>query len=66
MRSSKEAGCFPYRSSTVCYIEVFPDGTIQQLSNKTEKLSALAHSSTSRICLAWAVQSVPMLRCRDE
>ena len=55
MRSSKESGCFPYRSSTVCYIEVFPDGSVQQLSTKDEKLRALmnAENGKSKIYAVW-------------
>lgn len=31
MRSAKESGCFPYKSKLVCFMEVFPDGTITQI-----------------------------------
>lgn len=40
MRSAKEAGCFPYRSKIVCYMELTNDGNIKQLTNKNEKLEA--------------------------
>ena len=36
MRSAKEAGCFPYGSTVVCYIEAFPNGEVRQLSTKPE------------------------------
>ena len=46
MRSSKETGCFPYSSKTVCYIEVFPNGDIHQLG-KT-KLTPISTQKAER------------------
>ena len=53
MRSAKEAGCFPYGSNTVCFMEVSANGEIKQLSNHTEKRNAYmnALSGTSKILL---------------
>lgn len=31
MRNAKESGCFPYKSKLVCFMEVFPDGTIASI-----------------------------------
>lgn len=58
MRSSKEAGCFPYRSKVVCYMEVFPDGNIRQLKETNEKLEAYmnANSGRSTIYAVWPGQ----------
>lgn len=58
MRSAKEAGCFPYSSKQVCYIEVFPDGQIRQLCNSQEKLDAYfnAHCGSSKIIAVWPGQ----------
>ena len=55
MRSAKEAGCFPYSSSVVCYFEVFSDGSVKQLTNKNEKLNAYvnANSGKSTIYAVW-------------
>ena len=55
MRSAKEAGCFPYSSSVVCYFEVHSDGSIRQLTNKSEKLNAYvnANSGKNTIYAVW-------------
>lgn len=55
MRSSKETGCFPYSSKTVCYIEVFPNGDIHQLVESKDKINAYfnAKSGESRILAVW-------------
>jgi hypothetical protein len=55
MRSAKEAGCFPYGSNTVCFMEVSANGEIKQLSNHTEKRNAYmnALSGTSKIYAVW-------------
>ena len=58
MRSAKEAGCFPYRSKVVCYMELSSDGKIKQLTNKNEKLEAYlnAKSGVSQILAVWPGQ----------
>jgi len=58
MRSAKEAGCFPYRSKLVCYMELSNDGNIKQLSNRNEKLEAYlnAKAGISRILAVWPGQ----------
>ena len=58
MRSAKEAGCFPYRSKLVCYMELTNDGNIKQLSNKNEKLEAYlnAKAGISKILAVWPGQ----------
>ena len=58
MRSAKEAGCFPYRSKVVCYMEVFPNGEVKQLSTKAERLDAYfdAYGGTSKIIAVWLGQ----------
>ena len=48
MRSAKETGCFPYSSKRVCYIEVFPDGTVKQVSSVMEKKEAFENVSCQR------------------
>lgn len=55
MRSAKESGCFPYYNSLICYMEVFPDGTINQLQSKTDRLAAYlnAKSNKSKIYAVW-------------
>ena len=58
MRSAKEAGCFPYRSKLVCYMELTNDGDIKQLSHKNEKMEAYlnAKAGNSRILAVWPGQ----------
>lgn len=58
MRSAKEAGCFPYRRKTVCYMEVFPNGDINQLSTRQELKDAFYHavSGKSKIVAVWPGQ----------
>lgn len=58
MRSAKEAGCFPYGSDTVCFMEVSANSEIKQLSNKTEKRTAYlnAVSGVSKIYAVWPGQ----------
>lgn len=58
MRSAKDAGCFPYRSKVVCYMELSCDGKIKQLSTKNEKLEAYlnAKSGISQILAVWPGQ----------
>lgn len=58
MRSTKEAGCFPYRSKLVCYMELSNDGNIKQLSTRNEKLRAYinAKAGTSKIFAVWPGQ----------
>ncbi len=55
MRSSKEAGCFPYDSKTVCYMELSKDGNIEQLITKESKLKAFinAKDGDSKILAVW-------------
>lgn len=55
MRSAKEAGCFPYNRRDVCYMEVFPDGTINQLSSDSEKYEAASRAkrNMSAIYAVW-------------
>ena len=55
MRSTKEAGCFPYGSNTVCFMEVSANGEIKQLTNHTVKRNAYmnALSGTSKIYAVW-------------
>lgn len=58
MRSSAKAGCFPYSSKHVCYMELFPDGELNQLSDKQEKLRAYVRASIgeSKIVAVWPGQ----------
>ena len=58
MRSSTEAGCFPYGSKLVCFMELFPNGELNQLWNKQEKLHAYIRASTgeSKIVAVWPGQ----------
>lgn len=58
MRSAKESACFPYRSSLVCFFEVFEDGTIRQISNKNDKIVACVNVQTgrSKIYAVWPGQ----------
>ncbi len=58
MRSAKEAGCFPYGSKLVCYIEVFPNGEVRQISTKAEKKEALQNvlSDKSKLFAVWPGQ----------
>lgn len=58
MRSAKEAGCFPYRSKLVCYMELTNDGNIKQLSNRNEKIEAYlnAKAGISKILAVWPGQ----------
>ena len=37
MRSAEEAGYFPYRLSTVCYFEVYKDGTVKRIYHKNKR-----------------------------
>lgn len=55
MRSAKEAGCFPYGSNTVCFMEVSANGEIKQLCDYTAKRNAYmnALSGTSKIYAVW-------------
>ena len=55
MRSAKEAGCFPYDSKIVCYIEAFPNGEVRQLTTKLEKYEAYlnAKSGESKLFAVW-------------
>ena len=51
MRSAKEAGCFPYGSKLVCYIEALPTGEVRQLTTKLEKYEAYLNAKFKwRIC----------------
>lgn len=36
MRSAKETDNFPYRMSTVCYFEVYKDGTVKRIYHKNK------------------------------
>lgn len=58
MRSAKETGCFPYRSKLVCYMELTNDGSIKQLSTKSEKIQAYlnAKAGISKILAVWPGQ----------
>lgn len=58
MRSAKESGCFPYSSKRVCYIEVFPDGTVKQVSSDQEKRDAFENvlCQKSRLLAVWPGQ----------
>lgn len=55
MRSAKGAGCFPYSSKVVCYMELFPNGEINQLSTDIERLEAYfrATKKESKILAVW-------------
>ena len=55
MRSAKETGCFPYSSKRVCYIEVFPDGTVRQVSGNHEKIAAFENAlhERSKLFAVW-------------
>lgn len=58
MRSSAESGCFPYGSKLVCFMELFPNGELNQLWNKQDKLRAYIRASTgeSKIVAVWPGQ----------
>ena len=55
MRSAKEAGCFPYSSQVVCFMELFPNGEIKQLNNDVDKFEAYSNSNQgkSKIVAVW-------------
>lgn len=55
MRSAKEAEVFPYSSKLVCYMELFPNGEIHQLSTEFERVEAYfnAKSGKSKILAVW-------------
>ena len=55
MRSAKEQEYFPYNSPTVCFIEVTNAGRTRQLTNKTDKTSAIenAEHGLSTIYAVW-------------
>lgn len=55
MRSAKEAGCFPYASKLVCFMELQPDGTLTQLVTKQQKLTAYFNADVgkSKIVAVW-------------
>lgn len=55
MRSAKEAGCFPFGSKLVCYIEALPTGEVRQLTTKPEKYEAYlnAKSGASKLLAVW-------------
>ena len=55
MRSAKEAGCFPYSSQVVCFMELFPNGEIKQLNNDVDKFEAYsnANQGKSKIVAVW-------------
>lgn len=58
MRSAKETGCFPYGSKRVCFIEVFPDGNVRQVSSDKEKKEAFEHAlcEKSKLLAVWPGQ----------
>ena len=59
MRSARESGCFPYKSKLVCFMEVFPDGTITQIpTDRNSRRDALsnAKSGKSKIVAVWPGQ----------
>ena len=58
MRSAKETGCFPYRSSVVCFMELFPNGELNQLASQEAKLEAYfnATKEKSKIVAVWPGQ----------
>ena len=45
MRSSTAAKCFPYGSPRVCFMELFPDGELKQLTTRQEKVGAYIRAS---------------------
>ena len=56
MRSSKEAGCFPYSSKQyICFMELFPNGELIQLWNKEQRFNAYvnAKDGKSKIVAVW-------------
>ncbi len=59
MRSSKEAGCFPYRSKQyVCFMELTPNGELTQLFTLQQRLDACmnAKAGKSKIVAVWPGQ----------
>lgn len=36
MRSAKDTDAFPYRSSLICYFEVYRDGTVKRVHHKNK------------------------------
>ena len=55
MRSAKESGCFPYGSKLVCFMELWPNGDLIQLSSKHEKREACFHAmgGQSKVVAVW-------------
>ena len=55
MRSAKESGCFPYGSKLVCFMELWPNGDLIQLSSKHEKREACFHAmgGKSKVVAVW-------------
>ena len=55
MRSAKESGCFPYGSKLVCFMELWPNGDLIQLSSKHEKREACFHAmgGQSNVVAVW-------------
>jgi len=56
MRSAKQTENFPYRSATVCYIEVDNSGKVSQVSNSIASISASYHNAINgqvRIYAVW-------------
>jgi len=63
MRSAKDSERFPYKMSTVCYMEVEPDGTVRQIphKNKSDRIGVLeaytrAKAGKSKIYAVWPGQ----------
>jgi len=58
MRSAKDAGCFPYGSKLVCFMELQPNGTLTQLVTKQQKVDAYFNADVgkSQIVAVWPGQ----------
>ena len=55
MRSAKECKEFPYTSKTVCYIEVFPDGSVKQVSPSVSEIEPAYNNLISNKSTLYAV-----------
>jgi len=50
MRSASSVEHFPYKNSTNCYIEVFPDGTVRNIAHKNKSELNEIEAVYTRIC----------------
>ncbi len=55
MRSAKECKEFPYASKSICYIEVFPDGCVRQVSPSLSEIKPTYNNVTNNKSTLYAV-----------